>query len=98
MCHATTEILQQRQHAEQSQRKCNEQRIVLLVWDLRNVLLVSYSMLLRQSCLQALQKQSQTLTAEAARLSQQLQMVQKDMQDKQQLHKHTRYSLNMLHT
>ncbi|KAL3146952.1 hypothetical protein ABBQ38_014921 [Trebouxia sp. C0009 RCD-2024] len=38
----------------------------------------------------ALQKQSQTLTCEAARLSQQLQMLQKDVQDKQQLHKHTR--------
>lgn len=37
-----------------------------------------------------LQKQSQTLTCEATRLSQQLQMLQKDVQDKQQLHKHTR--------
>lgn len=41
-------------------------------------------------CLQALQKQSQTLTAETTRLSQQLQMLQKDVQDKKQLHKHTR--------
>ena len=43
------------------------------------------------NCLQALQKQSQTLTAEAKHLSQQLQMLQKDVQDKQQLHKHTKY-------
>ena len=43
------------------------------------------------NCLQALQTQSRTLTAEANRLSQQLQMLQKDMQGKQQLLKHTRY-------
>ena len=43
------------------------------------------------NCLQALQKQSQTLTAEAQHLGQQLQMLQKDVQDKQQLHKCARY-------
>lgn len=42
-------------------------------------------------CLQALQQQSQSLTAEAQHLSQQLQMLQRDVHDKQQLHKHTRY-------
>lgn len=45
----------------------------------------------QMNCLQALQTQSRTLTAEANRLSQQLQMLQKDMQGKQQLLKHTRY-------
>ena len=34
LCHATTEIQHQRQHAEQSQKKCNEQRVALLVWNL----------------------------------------------------------------
>ena len=48
------------------------------------------------SCLQALQQQSQTLTAEAQHLSQQLQMQQRDVQDKQQLHKHKRYIANFL--